>query len=1160
MGLTKPRAHQLQDIDYKQTTRAVTTSNITLSGGAPATVDGVSLALRDRVLVTGQSTGSENGIYYVTTVGAGSNGTWARSLDADTTGEVNAGMIIMITEGTTYADTQWVLTTDDPITIGTTALTFVRNGSAAYGTIAVSGQNSIVADQVGDVLTMVAGTNLALTTNDSTDTLTITPSLTPAVTSLTASGNITGGNIITTGTVDVDRLSLTSSQTTVSPLQLTANSLQDGVGALRIDGSQADIYLNPATATHTTVTFAVNNDQRLAFGMDNNSDFYITRRTGNVWYDDTFVIDRDTGELQYGYDLSVAGTLTGTTATFTNTTTDDSILVTTTENSSSAAPVITLKRNSASVADADYLGQLKFKGENDADQEVVYAKITAKIQDASDGSEDGLIEFANRKAGSNTITARLRSDSLQLLNGTSLVVAGLTYPTSDGTNGQVLQTNGSGTLSFADASGGGATVSSDTTTNAERLIYVGSTTSGTLSAVTQDSGLTYNPSTGSLTSAAFIGTVTTAAQTNITSVGTLTSLGVTNNITVGGTVDGRDIATDGTKLDGIEASADVTDATNVAAAGAAMTSNNLSDLSNASTARTNLGVAIGSNVQAYDADLTAIGGLAKTDSNFIVGNGSTWVAESGATARASLGLTIGTDVQAYSSVLQNTTASFVTADETKLDYISVTQAVDLDQMETDIAALANGMVYKGNWDASAGSFPGSGSAQTGWFYYVSVAGTVDGISFAVGDNIVATTDNASTTTYAGNWSKHDQTDAVQAVVGLTGSIAKSSLLSALNVEDGADVTDSTNVTAAGALMDSEVTNLAQVKAFDSSDYATAAQGTTADAALPKAGGTMTGNVTFGDNDKAIFGAGSDLQIYHDGTDSYMTESATGSLYIGADSTIALTDAAVTQNKAQFITGGAVNLFHNNALKLATTATGVDVTGSITVSGTVDGRDVATDGTKLDGIAAGATNVTNNNQLTNGAGYTTNAGDITNVSVSGTGLSGGGASGSVTITSNATSANTGSTIVARDGSGNFSAGVITATATAARYADLAEKYTSDVQYPPGTVVVLGGEAEVTRSDGPTSRAIAGIVSTDPAYLMNNDLEGDTVVDVALIGRVPCMVTGIINKGDLLVSSSRPGHACAWTNATNPPAGSIVGKAIENKTDEDPGVIEVLVGRL
>jgi hypothetical protein len=144
-----------------------------------------------------------------------------------------------------------------------------------------------------------------------------------------------------------------------------------------------------------------------------------------------------------------------TTATFTNTTTDDTILLTTTEDSSTAGPVITLKRNSASPADADYLGQLKFQGENDADQEVVYAKITGKIQDASDGSEDGLLEFANMKAGSNVITARLRSDSLQLLNGTTLVVAGLTYPTADGTSGQAIITDASGNLSFGDVSGGG---------------------------------------------------------------------------------------------------------------------------------------------------------------------------------------------------------------------------------------------------------------------------------------------------------------------------------------------------------------------------------------------------------------------------------------------------------------------------------------------------------------------------------------------------------------------------------------------------------------------------------------------------------------------------------------------------------------------------------
>jgi len=144
-----------------------------------------------------------------------------------------------------------------------------------------------------------------------------------------------------------------------------------------------------------------------------------------------------------------ASAITGlSSATITNTSTGDSLLITSTEDSSTAAPVITLKRNSSSPIDADYLGQLKFKGENDADQEVVYAKITGKIQDTSDGTEDGIIEFVNIKAGSQTTTARLRSDSFQLLNDTNLVVRGLTYPTADGTAGQVIKTDGSGTLSF----------------------------------------------------------------------------------------------------------------------------------------------------------------------------------------------------------------------------------------------------------------------------------------------------------------------------------------------------------------------------------------------------------------------------------------------------------------------------------------------------------------------------------------------------------------------------------------------------------------------------------------------------------------------------------------------------------------------------------------
>ena len=153
------------------------------------------------------------------------------------------------------------------------------------------------------------------------------------------------------------------------------------------------------------------------------------------------------------------GSITGT-LSIANTTTDDSLTITTTEDSATAGPVISLKRNSSSPADADYLGQIKFKGENDADQEVVYAKITGKILDASDGTEDGIIEIAHKKAGSNVITGRWRSDGLQLLNGTNLTVAGdttitgsliadgLSYPTSDGSVGQVLQTDGSGNITF----------------------------------------------------------------------------------------------------------------------------------------------------------------------------------------------------------------------------------------------------------------------------------------------------------------------------------------------------------------------------------------------------------------------------------------------------------------------------------------------------------------------------------------------------------------------------------------------------------------------------------------------------------------------------------------------------------------------------------------
>jgi len=168
---------------------------------------------------------------------------------------------------------------------------------------------------------------------------------------------------------------------------------------------------------------------------------------------------------------------------------------TSTDTGSSAGPVINLYRNSASPADADYLGQIKFQGESDTGVQRNYAKITGKILDASNGTEDGILEFAFLKAGSNNISGRFRSDSLQLLNGTNFSVAGDSTFTGD------INANGN--------------IVGDNSTN-----------------ITGIAGVTASTLTG---------TLQTAAQTNITSVGTLTSLNVTGDVSIGGTLTYEDV-------------------------------------------------------------------------------------------------------------------------------------------------------------------------------------------------------------------------------------------------------------------------------------------------------------------------------------------------------------------------------------------------------------------------------------------------------------------------------------------------------------------------------------------------------------------------------------------------------------------------------------------
>ena len=176
-------------------------------------------------------------------------------------------------------------------------------------------------------------------------------------------------------------------------------------------------------------------------------------------------------------------------------------------------------------------------------------------------------------------------------------------------------------------------------------------------------------------------------------------------------------------------------------------------------------------------------------------------------------------------------------------------------------------------------------------------------------------------------------------------------------------------------------------------------------------------------------------------------------------------------------------------------------------------------------------------------------NITSVSTSFTSLTFANAQ---TITANNITFSTGANTNAGTFTGNFT--LSAGSKLNATYADLAEKYVADADYEPGTVLVFGGDQEVTLSTETDSFRVAGVVTTNPAYTMNDACEGEHVATIALQGRVPVKVLGPVFKGDLLVSTGN-GYATANNIAR---AGTIIGKSLEN-FNAASGIIEVAVGR-
>ena len=372
--------------------------------------------------------------------------------------------------------------------------------------------------------------------------------------------------------------------------------------------------------------------------------------------------------------------------------------------------------------------------------------------------------------------------------------------------------------------------------------------------------------------------------------------------------------------------------------------------------------------------------------------------------------------------------------------------------------------------------------------------------------------------------------------------------------------------------------------------------------------TNNGNVTISVNSQANVVVVDDAGANVTGAFTITGNLSSGNIYTGGelrgatitDGTLSINSGAITSGVSASFTGNISggNISTGGVATVTGNITGgnVTTTGKVTATGNVTGGNIITAG-----IASVTGNITGGNVTT--GGRVTATGNVTGgnlMATSGTAntallitqtgtfttlanvtaataatstttgslkTAGGlGVVGNAHVGGNVTAGNfitaglvsltsitkTGTTGVGNIGSTSNTFNTVHAQATSAQYADLAEMYTSDYNYAAGTVVVFGGSHEVTAASEDASTQVAGVVSTQPAHLMNTGTNG---VAVALLGRVPTKVRGPVAKGDMMVSTTE-GYARA---EANPKIGTVIGKALE-EFDGQVGVIEVVVGRL
>jgi hypothetical protein len=322
------------------------------------------------------------------------------------------------------------------------------------------------------------------------------------------------------------------------------------------------------------------------------------------------------------------------------------------------------------------------------------------------------------------------------------------------------------------------------------------------------------------------------------------------------------------------------------------------------------------------------------------------------------------------------------------------------------------------------------------------------------------------------------------------------------------------------------------------------------AGIITATGNITGNYFIGNGSQL---SGIDTTQIQNGNSNVKIAASNGNVTINVTGVTPLAIFANTGAYIDGVTSVSGNVTAGNISATAHTGTTLSVTANITGGNVLTG-----------GFVSATGNITGGNLLTGGLiSATSTITSAANV-VGGNITTGGLISATGNITSGNLSVSTGTITVGNivNGNGNGVGNIGTsstyfntvfAQATSAQYADLAENYVADADYAPGTVVVFGGEEEITISREAADERVAGVVSTHPAYLMNSGQPG---VPVALRGRVPVMVTGPVFKGDSLVTSSTSGHAQS-VGRDRSYAQAVFAKAIETNVSPGEKIITAVI---